>query len=373
MKAPTTLIELTTDQFDRFQKNSIQLFGLQKNTSNDPKSKTVTYVKTVYGDHLKPIKKKTKFGKYSEKMSYEYVDLSKVKNRYMMIICNKHEIILNGFNSKIQNAVLTDSTNPSENSSGYVLLMMTALFKIDTPTEKFKWDRDFLKMISSCKNNVLQTYDHHGTSGKCFSFGNKPDYGNVNGVSVNIYSSKKSNDVSKQRCINFNVEFIENIFSNVVNERIHKFSRIIPEINWLLSPILDLAYQRQQSIDRKILTPLKVSQNGCWNSHIFVNSCTSTFHVEKDCSYTCIHVPNQDFTKKDNICEVPGFVFQFNDSQRLIIQLNRMVSIMYNAQCLMHRQVYYPENGATDNFFNVATYANEKLFNHLRKTFNRLT
>ena len=140
-------------------------------------------------------------------------------------------------------------------------------------------------MISICKNNVLQTYDHHGTSGKCFSFGNKPNYGNVNGVSVNIYSSKKSNDVSKQRCIDFNVEFIENIFSNVVNERIHKFSKIIPEINWLLSPILDSAYKRQQTIDRRILTPLKVSQSGCWNSHIFVDSCTANFHVEKDCAY----------------------------------------------------------------------------------------
>ena len=78
MKAPTTLIELTTGQFDRFKKNSIQLFGLQKSISKDPKHRTVTYVWAVYGDHLKPTKKKIKFGKYSEKNLYQYVDLSKV-------------------------------------------------------------------------------------------------------------------------------------------------------------------------------------------------------------------------------------------------------------------------------------------------------
>ena len=79
MKAPTTLIELTTGQFDRFKKNSIQLFGIQKNTSNDPKYCTVTYVRVVYGDHLKPIKKKIKFGKYSEKIHINMWTYRKLK------------------------------------------------------------------------------------------------------------------------------------------------------------------------------------------------------------------------------------------------------------------------------------------------------
>ena len=132
----------------------------------------------------------------------------------MMITCNKQEFISNGYTLKVQNAILTDSTNPEENSSGIVILMMTALPKDDKHSEKVKWDRDMLRVISSCKNNVLRTYDHHGTSGKCFSFGNKPNYGNVNGVSINIYSTKKSYDVSKQRSIDSNVEFIENYFAN---------------------------------------------------------------------------------------------------------------------------------------------------------------
>ena len=109
------------------------------------------------------------------------------------------------------------------------------------------------------------------------------------------------------------------------------------------------------------------------NLHIFVDSCTANYHVEKDCAYTCIHVPNQDFQKEKDICEQPGFVFQFNDSQRFLLPFNRMVSTIYNAQCLSHRQVYYPEEEEREIFFNVATYANEKMFNHLRKTIIRLS
>ena len=157
--------------------------------------------------------------------------------------------------------MLTGSTNPEENSSGIVILMMTVLPKDDKHYEKDKWDRDMLRVISRCKNNVLRTYNHHGTSGKCFSFGNKPNYGNVNGFSVNIYSTKKSDDVSKQRSINSNVDFIKNNFANLINERVHLFSKIIPEVNSLLSPILDLAYKMQQRIDQPILTPLKVTQS----------------------------------------------------------------------------------------------------------------
>ena len=291
-----------------------------------------------------------------------------------MITCNKQELVSNGYNLKIQNALLTDSHNPEKNSSGIVMLMMAALPTNDEKHSNiFKWGKEFFKVLSVCKNNVLQTYNHHGTSGKCFSFGNKPDYRNIDGVSVSTYSAKKCKDESKQSFIDCNIEFIENIFSDLVNERVEQLSRILPEIKLLLSPILNSAYEMQQTIDLTILTPLKVTKSGSWNSHIFVDSCTENFHVEKDCAYTCIHVPNQDFKKGINICEQPGFVFQLNNNQRVLLPFNRTVSIVYNAQCLSHRQVYYPENEKRENFFNVATYANENLFNHLRKTFNRLS
>ena len=65
----------------------------------------------------------------------------------MMITCNKQEFISNGYNLKVQNAILTDSTNPEENSSGIVILMMTVLPKDDKHFEIVKWNRDMLRVI----------------------------------------------------------------------------------------------------------------------------------------------------------------------------------------------------------------------------------
>ena len=47
--------------------------------------------------------------------------------------------------------------------------------------------------------------------------------------------------------------------------------------------------------------------------------------------------------------------------------------IFYNASFLTHRQSYVPPPGdETQKFYNISSYANEKLFNHLRKSFQRL-
>ena len=80
VKGPTTLIELSERQFHRSKNNSIQLFGLQLQTSisKPRKHHNVTYTQSIYGSNLKPIKKKIKFGKLSEKISYQCIDLSKV-------------------------------------------------------------------------------------------------------------------------------------------------------------------------------------------------------------------------------------------------------------------------------------------------------
>ena len=49
------------------------------------------------------------------------------------------------------------------------------------------------------------------------------------------------------------------------------------------------------------------------------------------------------------------------------------LSFFYNASFLTHRQFFDPSSSDDlDKFYNISTYANEKLFNHLRKSFHRL-
>ena len=69
----------------------------------------------------------------------------------------------------------------------------------------------------------------------------------------------------------------------------------------------------------------------------------------------------------------PMFLFKFNDENTLMIPLASGVSFVYNGQCITHRQSCVRNDKYTENkFYNISSYANGKLFNHIRKTFSRL-
>ena len=166
---------------------------------------------------------------------------------------------------------------------------------------------------------------------------------------------------------------VETHVASLINGGVDELKRFIPETEVMLAPILNTAFDAQNSIHIKILTPLKVTSRGSWNTHIFVNGCTHNFHAEKDCAYTCIHVPMQDSPTNTAIDKQPSFLFQLNDNQRLLLPLSKPISFMYNAQYVNHRQAYYPSNDEQISaFVNVSSYGNEKIFNHLRRSFQRL-
>lgn len=49
------------------------------------------------------------------------------------------------------------------------------------------------------KPNIFEIYDHHGSSGECYAFGNKPHYGMVGKSSVSTYD--KTYKVSKRTVV----------------------------------------------------------------------------------------------------------------------------------------------------------------------------
>ena len=160
--------------------------------------------------------------------------------------------------------------------------------------------------------------------------------------------------------------------ASLINGGVDELKRILPETNVMLAPILNTAFYIKK-IEKIILTPLKVSKSGSWNTHIFIDGCTEKFHAEKDCAYPCIHVPVQDFARNTTLNNKPSFLFQLNDTQRLLLPLSNPVSFMYNAQFISHRQAYYPDSEVnTESFVNVSSYGNKKLFEHLRKSFQRI-
>ena len=141
----------------------------------------------------------------------------------------------------------------------------------------------------------------------------------------------------------------------------------------MLCPIINAAYDMQCKEGIALLNKELTSDVGCWNAFLFVEGRTHNFHCEDDCAYTFITVPQQERRIYTHPQHEPCFLFKLNESQTLTLPLYNDLSFLYNASFLTHRQRYEPAVNMDDNkFFNISSYANAKLFNHLRKSFAHL-
>ena len=147
--------------------------------------------------------------------------------------------------------------------------------------------------VRSCKPSVLQSYDHHGSKGACFLFGNKPFYGIVNNNSVGIYTNLKRKNIGKQMIIDKKSNDIEAMCSTSIKNGMVALSGIVPEINIIISPMLYTANDIQDTKMYAGLTNVKTSNLGCWNAFLYVNGRADELHTENYCAYTYITVPKQ--------------------------------------------------------------------------------
>ena len=141
----------------------------------------------------------------------------------------------------------------------------------------------------------------------------------------------------------------------------------------LICPIINAAFDRQCDNGLELLQSRDASDNGNWNSFLFVNGRTEKFHREDDCAYTYITVPNHYIDKTQHCTNQASFLFQIDEERILSINMTNDLSFFYNASFLTHRQSYIrsPDEDK-NNFYNISSYSNEKLFNHLRQSFKRL-
>ena len=101
-----------------------------------------------------------------------------------------------------------------------------------------------------------------------------------------------------------------------------------------------------------------------------VNDVTAKFHVENDCTNTVIVVPKQPIIENNNT--EYKFVFQIQQYMNLSFKLKYGLSFMFIGKYLTHRQqCSKPSVANKDLFFNIASYRNKHLFNHLKQSFNR--
>ena len=228
-------------------------------------------------------------------------------------------------------------------------------------------------MVKSCKPNIMDSLHHHGSIGNYYAFGNKANYGMVNKSSVGVYSNKKSKNPIKQKEINNKADAIEISGINEINGAVDLFSIVLPNIKYMICPIIDSADELQNIISNANLKRAETACRGCWNVILSINAMTEQLHTENDCGYTVIKVPTQKlYCKLENIPE-PVFIFHLNNKEQIALPLRTNTSFIYTGKFLTHRQHYRCNTDRScEPFINWSSYSNEKLFNHLRKTFERL-
>ena len=251
-----------------------------------------------------------------------------------------------------------------------MVVLMASIMK-PVPNSNKTWNQEDYSRIKKCKPNILQSSNHHKSSGYYASFGNKGSFDKVVSSSVGQYVSKKSTSFDKQININKEATLYEQYTADEISRSVKDIKTFLPNIKSIISPVLDTCFELQSAIKDINIKEGYASNDGCWQSSLCVDAVTGEFHNEQDCTYTLISVPKQETIESNKKCNKYHFLFKLTENRRLNIALHPGVSFIFSGALLTHRQ-HSVENNTMKNeqFFNVASYGNKRLFNHIKKSFN---
>ena len=173
-------------------------------------------------------------------------------------------------------------------------------------------DEGFSIMLGKTKNNIMKKGDanHHNSTGKYYSFGNKGAYKLVANKSVGQYAMKESkNPLIDKRLISQSLE-IETLCASHVHESINAMEKVLRNISNLVSPVIDTAFDMQVNYGAVGLKAVATSNSGMWQSSMCVNAKTRILHTEEDCTYTFCKVPSQVSNDTKNIDYQRMFLIQ---------------------------------------------------------------
>ena len=297
------------------------------------------------------------------------IKIDEMEGKYLAITCQKKDIMDNT-NVFIVNDYAAKEGEAEANKSGRVLLLY-CVHDHQRHYTGWEFNRGLVKALTTSKQNIItKKKNHNGSEGKYFSYGNKANFEIINHSSVSQYAYKLFKDDEKSTASHLKNNAIECICSHELGVAMDSLSGRLHNLRDLISPILDVAYSEQKHKGYINLKKVQSSDHGCWQTQVCVNASTEKFHTEKDCTYTLIHVPKQK--KSSDVNQQYRFVFQLMKHMNICITLRYGVSFIFSGQFLTHRQqCTKPHNTTDDFFFNIASYGNNRLYSHIKKSFHR--
>ena len=356
-KAPHVLIELSNTEYKRHKANIIYV-----EHPSFASNKEIYYSKITYGNNIKAKTYYTNTDGF--KINQKSIFIQKIKKRYLFIAASKQECI------SVFPELLVSSSTTNTDPSGKVVLLV-CIYDDTAKTSCPPWNYNDFASIKSCKPNILSGSSHHGSVGYYASFGNKGSFKKVMNSSVGQYVNKKKSDLIRQVQIDEVASRYDNKISLEIKVCCNIMGRLLPNIRSVISPVIDTAFEIQNEVGDINLQPVSSSKNGCWQTSVCINAQTSDFHIEKDCTYTLISIPRQEYFKSTTKKDAFNFIFKLSKTEMVNIELVPSLSFIFSGLFLTHRQNKNTENNTSnDVFFNIASYGNKRLFHHLRKSIN---
>ena len=363
-----SLVELSETQWKRLESRSILLTGLISHSTHNNK---VEYTDYAAGAKLSF---KRSFGKSSGvNKQWRNPMLANIQGGCMLMVVKKqeildhnpHVIVVDGSSQEL----LCDNTNDISNykPSGILVLLMVKL-KSTLVKSQYSWGQKDAVEIKKWKNNIISKHStHFGSTGNYYSFGNRANYGMIDQSSLTQFVHKKFKSLTKMKTARNKAEMFENLLGDDLKLGVESLVSVLPTIKEYICPTLNIAYNLQADVGDCNLQTTAVSNVGLWQSSICVDCQTSSFHTENDCSYTIITTPKQE--KK---C-APIFLFELQKGLTIGLQMDPGLSFMFSGKYLYHRQMVLDNNDINEQaYINLASYGNDKLFNHFRSTVKRV-
>ena len=122
--------------------------------------------------------------------------------------------------------------------------------------------------------------DHFGSTGSCYSFGNRGNYGMVDGSSVvpsyaaKIHKHERTNGLSK-----INAAILEDMAACELIAAVNDLNQIIPNIKGFIVPTLHMAYHTQKVVGEFNMEKVSITECGMWQSSIYIDGQTTTIHT----------------------------------------------------------------------------------------------
>ena len=121
--------------------------------------------------------------------------------------------------------------------SGVVILMVAAIPRMRRDLSMpILFNSNLYEQVKKYKHDIKKSFDHFGSTGEVYAFGNKPNYKIVNHSSVGEFATKTRNVLKKRVWVNESSNTIDEKCADVDRYGMGTLEIIIPPIKLPVSP-----------------------------------------------------------------------------------------------------------------------------------------